>query len=163
MFSGILLQNERLFITVQQIASFEFDGIVVIPKKWVKSVRNGKYERCLNAILREVVYVKGLSVGEPFKGLNSIREIVTRLRKENIWPAIEVLYKQEASLYVGPITDISTRTFRVNCYDATGAWEREYELDYKDIFKIEIDTKYVRHFNSFMKLQLRRGTNAPDL
>ena len=80
---------------------------------------------------------------------------MTYLKREDIWPAIEVLYKSNMSLYMGPVTDISKTSLKIYCYDVNGNWEKEYELDYRDVFKIEINSRYVRHFNEYMRTKKR--------
>ena len=37
------------------------------------------------------------------------------------------------------------------CYDAASKWEGGYEINYDDVFRIEIDSKYCNYFNDYMK------------
>jgi hypothetical protein len=50
-YDGVVICNKDDFIVLQQEESFEFDGLVIIPKKFIKNVRDGKYEKCCNEIL----------------------------------------------------------------------------------------------------------------
>lgn len=150
-FYGIVLGNTTLFVVLQELTSFEADGIVVIPKKWITAIHNGKNERCMNEVVQNILSTNGISISNPCEGLKSLRELVGHLQKEDIWPAVEVLYEGKESLYLGPITKVSRRSFSMNCFDAAGEWEKEYELGYNEIFKIEIESRYVKHFSEYMK------------
>jgi hypothetical protein len=116
-FYGIVLDKRRLFVVLQQLTSFEPDGIVVIPKKRIRSIHNGKNERCMNEVVQNIRSINGISISNPCEGLNSLREIVDHLRTEDIWPVVEVLYEGKESLYLGPIMKVSRRSFTMNCFD----------------------------------------------
>jgi hypothetical protein len=150
-FQGIVLANTETFVIIQQITDFEANGIVVIAKKWIESVRNGKFEKCANEILRSTVPSESSPRAAPYLGASSWEEIVAALQAADIWPAVEVIYKGEPSFYIGPVTAVSKDSFKLYCYDAAGQWEKEYELDYDEVFKIEIDSKYVKRFNEYMR------------
>lgn len=160
-FLAIVLENGRDFIIVQNISSFEYDGILVIPKKWITGIRNGKDERCSNEVLRQALAPEDISPDATYFGLSDLKEIVTRLRVQSIWPAIEALHRHESSLYIGRITNVANDSFEMLSYNAAGEWEKEYAIGYDEVFKIEIDSKYVRHFNEYM--ELKQGTEPPDL
>ena len=66
---------------------------------------------------------------------------------------LEIVFDEgtNSAFYLGPITNVNTKHFSIMCYDAAGKWEKEYQLDYNEVFKIEFDSKYCNHFNSFMK------------
>jgi hypothetical protein len=149
--AGFILRNARSFLVIQEVTSFELDGIIILPKRWLRGICNGKNERGLNSVLQNVMNVASVSIDSAYGKLDTVAEILAHLKAESIWPAIEVVYKREASIYIGPITTVSEKAFKVYCYDAAGEWEKEYELEYSEIFKIEIDSKYVRHFNEYMK------------
>src|SRR5262245_61389396 len=51
-FDGIVLQNTKSVVSLLKIEDFEPDGIVVVPKKWLKSIRAGKFEACANEVIR---------------------------------------------------------------------------------------------------------------
>jgi hypothetical protein len=106
-FDGIVVDNKKSFVIIQEITNFEEDGYVVIPKKWIKSVRNGEHERCANKVFRFIkpdVNITSLAPAIEFVNLASV---VSYLRDNDVWPAVEVIYKGEASLYLGPITEVS--------------------------------------------------------
>ncbi len=161
-FKGIILDDKKLFIVIREIKSFEADGIIVLPKKWITTIRNGKYEKCATEIFNAnrqpgALDDAGAEAIHWYADLTGLEEIIAYLKTEDIWPGIEVIYNDEASLYMGPVTDASENSFKLYCFDAAGKWEKEYELDYDEIFKIEIDSKYVSRFNAYMKTRPRPG------
>jgi hypothetical protein len=152
-FDGIVLQNAKAFAALLKMDDFEPDGIVVIPKKWLKSIRDGKFEACANEVVR---FVGSLKRRDPFKWpshFHSLPDILAYLKQRDIWPAVEIVYSGGSALYLGPITEVSTRSMRIYSYDGAGEWEKEYEIDFAEIFKIEIESRYTRHFNAYMKEQ----------
>lgn len=153
---GIVLEDTRSFVTLLKVADFEPDGIVVVPKKWIKGIQDGEFEVCANEVIR---FSGMLERGELFEwpsNLTSLADVFAYLKERDIWPAIEIVYNGDSALYVGPITEISKRWLRVYCYDAIGQWEKEYEIEFAEIFRIEIESRYTRHFNAFMKAR-RKG------
>ena len=73
------------------------------------------------------------------------------MKRYRIWPAIETIYNSEGAFYIGPITSISNDTFGLYCYDAEGKWEKEYELGFADVIRLEWSSKYCTHFNKYMR------------
>jgi hypothetical protein len=153
-FRGVLLEANVAFATIHEIEELEPNGYIALPNKSVKEVRSGEYEKCAGDILRTVLNYKVTAVKEVFLGLSTIEEMLATLKANAIWPAVEILYKGEASVYIGPIISLDASSFRMFCYDAAGKWESEYELDYDEIFKIEIESRYVRHFNEYMRRRI---------
>ncbi|MGB7208381.1 MAG: hypothetical protein WBD27_06965 [Pyrinomonadaceae bacterium] len=150
-FGGIVLENKRSFVIIQQITSFEPDGIVIIPKTWIKGIRNGKFEKCANEIIRSILTNEGLVASGWHTELNTLEAIMAHLKANNVWPAVEVLYNGDASFYIGPVIDILPNSFKIHSYDASGKWEKKYELEYKEVFKVEINSSYVKNFNEYMQ------------
>jgi hypothetical protein len=52
-YDGIVTQIKSTFIVLREETDFDFDGIIILPKKVIKGYRDCEYERCLNEILRE--------------------------------------------------------------------------------------------------------------
>ena len=63
-FDGVITQIKSRFIVLCEEENFEFDGIIVLPKRFIKGVRDGKYEVCSNEILRENGSIR--KCGSPF-------------------------------------------------------------------------------------------------
>jgi len=160
-FDGIVLGSSKDLVIIQQITSFEPDGIVVIPKAWIEDVRNGPFEKCANEILTGITAVDRLTP-PPYANLPHLDQIIDHLHDKDIWPAVEVIYKGRPSVYVGPITSVAVHSFELLCYNAAGKWEKKYELDFEEVFKLEIESKYVTRFNEYMRAKGGRpGTSGP--
>jgi hypothetical protein len=154
-FDGIVIHIGHDFVAIREEVSFELDGVVILPTSVITDVRDGKYERCCNAILRQNgAIAKDVTPGR-VEHCNTLRSVVDELMKRDIWPAIEIVYNRgrDSALYLGPITRTSTKRFSLRCYDAAGRWEKEYRLRYREIFKVEVGSTYCVHFNSYMRLQ----------
>lgn len=148
---GIVLANTKALVAVYEIAGFEGDGATVFSRSAVKSVRRGKFERCATAVMGAAGGLAGLKRFAWLATVESLEDVVRALHARDTWPAVEVAFKRKTVLYVGKVVEASDDAFRMHCYDAAGAWEDEYELTYAEIVKVEIESRYLTHFNSYMK------------
>jgi hypothetical protein len=148
---GIVLVNRESFVALQVIEDFEDDGAAVIPKGTVESVRRGPFERCATAVYQKTPTRRE---AKRFKWLTTLRtlpDVVRYLQAHDLWPAVKIADEDETIVYVGKVTKLSDASFAMWCYDAAGEWEREYEVEYDEVIKVEIDSRYLRHFNRYMK------------
>ncbi|MEO6589938.1 MAG: hypothetical protein ABIP06_11605 [Pyrinomonadaceae bacterium] len=150
-YDGVVICNKSDFVVLREEIDFEFNGVVFIPKRFIKSIRDGKYDKCGNEILRQNGQLEQLNVPDWIFECENLNQILDSLKSQDIWAAIEIVSNKNSSFYIGPITKIGKRNFRLHCYDAAGKWESEYKLPISGIFKIEFDSKYCNYFNAFMK------------
>ena len=152
-YDGIVTHVKPNFIVMREEADFELDGVIILPKRSIKGFRDDKYDECCNQILRHNGALKKL---RPVRWLNScgtIPQVISAMMRRGIWPGIETLAERDEdwAFYIGPITGVGGEQFSLRCYDAAGRWEKEYELSYDEIFRIEFGSKYCNHFNEYMK------------
>jgi hypothetical protein len=151
-FDCIPLSESKSLVIVQEITSFEPDGIVAIPRNWILRIRNGKVEETGNAIIRH-----DHTITEPSRCFNefadatTLPQLISRLHDADIWPAIEIISNRTGIVHVGPITNVSDTSFRMHPYSASSDWLEELEIDYGEVFKVEIESLYTAHFNSYMR------------
>ena len=50
-FYGVVLQERENYIILGQEKDFQFDGIVLFPKRVIKGYRDSKFEDCSNKII----------------------------------------------------------------------------------------------------------------
>jgi hypothetical protein len=159
-FDGIVLGNHEKFIVFQDFQDFEQRGIIFLPKKWIRGIRNGALEKSFNKICRFSRTLKLTKEKNKLLIRSSLKEVILQLKKNHIWPVVEMINKKSSSLYIGPITHVDDNLFKVYCYDATGKWEGNYKLEYRKLFKIEINGKYAHYFNKYMWAKMTRGKNG---
>lgn len=157
-YDGVIMKIQPEFIVLREEESFEFDGIVILPKKLIKNVRDGKYDKCCNEILRHNGAIKKLHIPKWLEKCVTLPQVLKQIKKRDIWGAIEILVEErtETDFYLGKLTDIDNEQFTIKSYDAAGKWEKEYQLDFDEIFRIEFDSKYCNYFNAFMKSKTRK-------
>ena len=147
---GVLHLSKKIVIFLEQI-SFEFDGIQIFPLNFIKSIRDTNYEKCSNKIMSNNKQYKKISKNNIFKKTETIEDCLKILYKRKIWAVIETVENKESCLYVGPIEQGNNKYVFQRCYDATGKWEKTYEISLKNIVRVEINSKYLKHFNMYMK------------
>jgi hypothetical protein len=152
-FDGVVTGIKPDFIVIREEEDFDFNGVVVLPKRSIRGYRDGKYDRCCNEILRETGTIDQARSPDWLNETESLREVISELAKRDIWPVVEALYKKKtrSAFYIGPITKAGKDRFYLYYYDSAGKWQREYEIKYNEIFKIEFDTNYANRFNDFMR------------
>ncbi|UCE50682.1 MAG: hypothetical protein JSW47_11050 [Phycisphaerales bacterium] len=116
--NGVVLHNARNFTVTREMIHFDFDGIVILPKRIMKGCRDGKFERCCNRILQFSGSTKKARLPKWLCRCNSMPEIVRLLMERQIWPSVEIVYgldgKIETDFFIGPITQISDDKFRIH-------------------------------------------------
>lgn len=156
-FDGVVLHNGRNFIVLAELAQLEFDGLLVLPKRVISGCRDGAFEEVANQIVHMTGAIKGLKLPAWLGACVTLREALAAVHKRRIWPAVEILYNEDrfAALYLGPFTRISGTRLWQHCYDAAGEWEKEYGYTEYEVFRVELQSRYCRHFNRYMKTRPR--------
>lgn len=152
-YDGVVLQIKPDFIVLREEQNFEFDGIIILLKKFIKNIRDNKYDKCCNEIIRFNGAVKKLRFPKWLNSCETIHQFLTQVRKRDIWIGVEIIFDKgsNSSFYIGPVIDVGSEDFSIKCYDAAGKWEKEFRVNYDEIFRIEFDSRYCNNFNAFMK------------
>lgn len=151
-YAGVVTDIKRNFIVLHKECDFEFDGLVVLPKRVISGFRDGRFEKCQNEILRQNKAIRRVRSPRWLDSCATLPQVVGRLRRQHVWPGVEILFNNgtDSAFYLGPIIRLTDDTFFLRCYDATGEWEKEYEIEYSEVFRIEFDSKYCNYFNAYM-------------
>lgn len=159
-FDGIVTHIQKNFIILRNEGDFVFDGVLVLPKKVIKGYHDSKVDRCHNDILRFSGIIRNVKSPQWLDDCTTLKQILEKIQKKDIWPIIETMYKLGRKLktkfYIGKLTRIEKDTFWIYHYDAAGKWQKEYQIRYDDIFRIEFNDRYSRYFNAFMRTRIPR-------
>lgn len=152
-YHGVITQTTKRFVALQCLSNFEWDGTVVFPKRSIIRARDGKFEACQNAILRQTGAMDHFAPIEWLASCETIQDVFIELKERDIWPGVELMYpkNQGGGFYIGPITKVSKDSFSLWCYDAAGKWEKEYIRSFKNVFRVEIESRYISPFNAYMR------------
>lgn len=154
-YDGVILNIKENFIALREERDFEFDGIIILVKKFIKSCRDGKIEKCCNEILKINGAIQKIDKPEWLNDCENIKQVLEKMMERDIWPGVETLFKLnkkvQTAFYLGPITNCDKMSFFLKCYDVAGKWEKVYEINYDEVFRIEFDSKYCNRFNHYMK------------
>ena len=154
-YDGVVTAIKPDFVVVCEERDWEFDGIQIFPKRAIADIRDGKFEACADRIVRENNALSKVMMPQWLDACQSLADALQAMQHQEIWPAVETLTgkNQDFFLYLGPITKFAKHSFWIRAYDAAGNWERQYEIDYSEVFRIEIGSRYCTHFNDYMKSQ----------
>ena len=152
-YDGVVTQINKSFVVLQEEVDFVFNGILVLPKKSISGYGDNKYDSCCNKILRENGAIRRLRSPHWLTSCATLHDVLSQLRSRRIWPIVEVLFDEnkDSAFYIGPVTKIEESHCYLKCYDAAGQWEKEYQLTYEEIFKIEFGSIYCKNFNAYMR------------
>ena len=161
-YDGVVTRIKPAFIVLREERDLELDGVIILPKRVIKGVRDGRYERCYNQILRQNGEMRKLRSPRWLNSCETIAQVCASLMKRDIWPGVGTIFDDgaESAFYLGPITRVDEDRFFLRCYDAAGKWEKVYKLDYDEVFKIEFDSRYCNHFNAYMKSESTETISA---
>lgn len=150
-YDGIVVQVTSKVVVFACEKDFEFDGYQVLLRDRIIGYRNSKFEKCYTHIITQNSQLYKIQPPKWVYDIDDIESVVKKIKKHGIWPAVETIYNSESAFYIGPITSISSKLFKLYCYDAAGKWEKEYEFSFGDVIRLEWGSKYCNHFNKFMK------------
>ncbi len=157
-YDGIVVYRGRGFVVLREVRDLVFDGLVLLKTRAVRGFRDGKFEHCLNEILRQSGAMKELRAPAWLAGCPTIQDVLENLRRRAVWPAIEAVFEDgDSALYLGRIEGVYVEGVRMYCYDAAGEWEDYYRLTMDQIFRIAFDSQYCHVFDRYMR---SRGDGA---
>lgn len=151
-YDAVVLAISKSIIVFQDTSDFKFEGVSILPRKWLTKIRNSKLEKCYDKVLRLHGEMQNLNRKKWVNELTSTKSTIEKIYSKGIWPSIEVFDgKKKSAMFLGPITEIHSKKFAIFAYDATGKWEREYDIKYSEVFCIQLFNQYTDRFNKFMQ------------
>lgn len=153
---GIVLYQTDVFVVLAVEEDFEFNGIAVVSKKFIRKLRDSKYERCCNKIIKFNKSIEKIKPQAWLKNCLSFEDILKQLNRKNIWPSIETIFcrknmKMDFAFYIGPVQTINLNELLIESYDADASWEGAYKIKIQEVYKITFFDRYSKHFNKFMQ------------
>ena len=153
---GIVLHQTADYVVFALEMDFEFNGIAFLSKKFVRGIRDSKYEKCYNKIVRFNKSIDKVRIPDWVKDCLCLEDVLKQLKRKSIWPGVEMVFskkntKNNSAFYIGPIQDVNSNEFQIYSYDADGSWEKCYKLHIDEIFKIGFYDRYSTHFNKFVQ------------
>lgn len=152
-YDGVVMDVKADFVTIAQESDFEFDGLIVLPRRSLEGYRDGPTDACCNEILRAHNAFATIHYPAWMQRCQSLAELFSGLKARDIWPGVEILVDNDTDdeFYLGQLTEVGREEFRLMCYDSEGNWEREFSLRYDQLFRVEINSRYCKRFNAYMK------------
>lgn len=152
-YDGIVVHQATDFVVLREMQDFESDGLIVLPRKHLTGHRDGRFERCGNAILKLNRAHNRLRVPRWLRSCDSLPAIMAALQARDIWPAVEVTYDKgnQTAVYLGVIESVDKSGFSIKGYSASGTWEKRTRIEMDEVFRLEFDSRYCNHFNAYMK------------
>jgi hypothetical protein len=92
-YDGIVTQIKSEFIVLREEKDFDFDGIIILPKKIIKGYRDGKNDQCCNENLRENGAIKKCHAPRWLNACETLKASDNKQDAERAWAKLVALYK----------------------------------------------------------------------
>lgn len=152
-YQGVITHIQKGFVVLREQVDFEWDGVVVLPKRFIKGVRDSKSDHCTNEILRQNGMMERLHPAEWLDACETIPQLIAALMRHDTWPIVEAFREgdDDPLFYIGRIMEVTEDDFVLKHYTAYGQWDKDYRLAYRNTLRIEFDSTYCNHFNTYMR------------
>jgi hypothetical protein len=154
-FDAIVVRNAEDLCAVKLVRDFEEDGFSVIPRRQIQEVRRGQYEQCTDAVMKFVAGARAAPPPTWVAQAETLEDVFSTFQSEDIWPSVEVIYAKRTVVYIGKVVAVSSSAVTLQGYDAAGDWENPAELELDEIAKIDVDSRYLRNFNAYVRSKER--------
>lgn len=154
-YDGFVLLCNKDMVLIQEDRDFFSDGIIALPIRSIKRLRIGPIEKLRGKIVKQYGILKKIKKSFWLLKTKNIEQIIRECRLRKIWPIVEALKKGESALFIGPITEVGKNEFYLYAYDAEGKWEKNYKLQFREVFRIQLFDAYSKYFNRYMKRKIK--------
>lgn len=79
-YDGVVTHIKSDFIVLREKQDFEFDGVIILPRRVIKGYRDNRYESCSNQILQQNGAIKKARVPRWFDKCESIPVVLAESR-----------------------------------------------------------------------------------
>lgn len=148
---GIVAHIGEDFFALWQESDFEIDGMFFLRPWLIRDIRDDEHDECCNNILRQNGQIERLRLPDWLGECELLSEALQAMMSNDVWPAMVHGDETENLYYIGSILSVSAETICVKCYDAIGNWGGEFELDVERLLRIDLDTRYCKHFNNYIR------------
>lgn len=151
-YDGVVLGLSNSLVVFQDTSEFAFEGVSIMPRKWLTKIRDGDFEETYDKVLRHHGELKKLNRKKWVNELTSVKAAIAAIQAKGIWPSIEAYDgKNDTAMFLGPITEVQSSKFTIYAYDANGNWEQEYDIKYSEVYCIQLFNQYTDRFNEYVK------------
>jgi len=153
-YEGYIVDINSDFVCLYIIEDWHNDGYVILPIKYITSVRCKKHEKVFHKVLKlEGVTTK---VFKPdWLNIHNYNSIFKTLQKNKNNIIIESRIPSIDEFVIGKIVKIKKRKVYLKAFDATGQWLCGlYKVPYDEISLIKFDDEYSSVFRKYIDNKL---------
>ena len=153
-YNGVVLKETKDFVVLCVEYDLEWNGMLILAKKFISGFRDGKFEKTLNAILHHSGQIRKVSLPKWLVKCETFEDVFKNCLKRKVWPCVEILFKErklKSAFFVGKVINGNENQVFFQSYDATGEWEKEWVIEFKEILSVGFNDSYTTHFNAFMR------------
>ena len=153
-YDGVVLKETKDFVVLCANYDFEWNGIVILAKKFISGFRDGKFEKTFNAVLNHNGQISKVSLPKWIVKCETFEDVFKNCLKRKVWPCVEILFKErklKSDFFVGRVINGNENQVFFQGYGATGKWEKECVIEFKEVFMVGFNDSHSSHFNAFMR------------
>jgi hypothetical protein len=148
---GFLLEAGEEWILVNEVSDFHLNGFCLVRRQDVESVRRGRYERILEAILRKEDVRAAAGPGIPVR-LGQTDEMFLDLLTLEQNVILEGEMEDSEFFYIGRLVRAGRKSLSIHHFDASGHWDPIPSLvNYENITRVTFGSEYINIFSKYTR------------
>ncbi|MGI8907601.1 MAG: hypothetical protein ACR2IE_14045 [Candidatus Sumerlaeaceae bacterium] len=148
---GYLLEAGDEWILVNEVSDFHLNGHCAIRRADVESVRRGRYERILEAILRKEGVRAAAQLTFPLR-LDSTQDMFADLVGVEQNMILEGEIEDSEFFYIGRLVRVGKKSLSIHHFDASGRWDQIPSLvSFDNITRVTFGSEYIRIFSKYTR------------
>lgn len=148
---GFLLEAGEEWILVNEVSDFHLNGYCLVRRQDVESVRRGRYERILEAILRREGVRPVSRLDLPLR-LDQTDELFLDLLSLEQNVIIEGELEEAEFFYIGRLVRAGRKSLSIHHFDASGHWDPIPSLvNYEHITRVTFGSEYISVFSKYTR------------
>ncbi|SOD11298.1 hypothetical protein [Pedobacter xixiisoli] len=149
---GYIQLQSGEFILLQVHNEFSLNGYVILPLRYIETIRCNKYDKTSNKIHRAEGTLKRQYKIPNFISLDGWNKLFLSLIEADFHVIIECEDQPEADFLIGPIQKVGKTKISILNYDPAGKLDKEpSRIKYADITSITFGDQYSMVFRKYLK------------
>ena len=153
-FQGIIFEQSKEFILMNDTTDFNFDGFIVLRKSDVSEIKHTENETFFNLILdNEQITTFILNKRKELDfSLDSLEEMSNKLKVLGLPVIIECKYRKDERFIIGPIDAVSSKKVKIKYFNAKGEYElKPIPVKLSEITYLRIESPYANLYYKYAK------------
>lgn len=150
-YTGVIkiIDNEWLLLEYNPV-DFLIDGFILINRRYILDIKRTENE----IFVEEVIRTKASKQIEQRRTLNLSSDVALFKELSRRYNAIQIELEDETIVYIGKITKVSTKSFRMRRISPKAKWLDEESYKFKSVRVVQVESDYVLSLLIYMESKM---------